>query len=229
MKGADKLWSHALQGRTTVAVEHKALYAKRKSCNVIGTIRGTKLKHQKVVVGAHYDSQIAGVGAYDNAAGVTTLLELARIFGKRQFRRSMVLTAFSGEETGGWGSSSYVENNRDDLKVNCIGMINIDGPCSVFPAQNTIWATGRLANLALRKMKEIGCQIRKPVVDASRFPFSDYYPFTRVKVPVVWVFEYPPMPYYHTERDTLQYVDLTKLAKATAVSKSMAIDLASRA
>jgi aminopeptidase YwaD len=229
LKGADKLWSHALQGRTAVRVEHKASYANRRSCNVFGAISGKKLKHQKVVVGAHYDSQITGVGAYDNATGVAALLELARIFGKRQFKRSIVLTAFSGEESGLWGSSSYVENNKDDLKVNCIGMINIDGPCSVFPAQNTIWATGRMANLALRKMKEVDCQIRKPVVDASRFAFSDYYPFARVRVPVVWIFEYPPMPYYHTESDALQYVDLIKLAKASAVTRSMAFDLASRA
>jgi aminopeptidase YwaD len=229
VKGADKLWSHALQGRTTVALEHKAFYARRESCNVIGTIPGTKLKQQKVVVGAHYDSQIVGIGAYDNGTGVASLLELARIFCKLQFRRSIVFIAFSGEETGLWGSTSYVGDNIDDLKVNCVGMINIDGPCSVFPAKNAIWATGRLANLALRKTKEIGCQIQKPVVDASRFPFSDYYPFTKIKVPVVWIFEYPPMPYYHTERDRLQYVDSTKLAKAAAVSRSLVFDLASRA
>ncbi len=84
--------------------------------NVVGFLEGSdkKLKNEFVVIGAHYDhigviesqggDNIAN-GANDNASGTTTVLELARHFGKtRSNRRSIIFALFSGEEKGLLGS-----------------------------------------------------------------------------------------------------------------------------
>ncbi|HEY0084061.1 MAG TPA: M20/M25/M40 family metallo-hydrolase, partial [Pyrinomonadaceae bacterium] len=110
--------------------------------NVVGILEGSdeKLKHEVVVIGAHYDhlgrggqgslASRAGEihhGADDNASGVAGLLELARTFaeGRRSVRRTMVFIAFGGEEEGLLGSSYYVRNPALPL-ARMVAMINLD-------------------------------------------------------------------------------------------------------
>ena len=55
--------------------------------------------HERIVVGAHYDTAGARPGADDNASGVAGLIELARLLGEAPSRRSRVeLVAFTLEE-----------------------------------------------------------------------------------------------------------------------------------
>ncbi len=94
--------------------------------NVVGILEGTdpKLKNEFVVLGAHYDhiglissengDKIAN-GANDNASGTTTVLELARYFGKeRTNKRSIIFALFSAEEKGLLGSKHLAEKLKAD-------------------------------------------------------------------------------------------------------------------
>jgi aminopeptidase YwaD len=112
------------------------------AANVVGILEGSdaKLKHEVVVVGAHYDHLGRGGqgslatregeihhGADDNASGVAGLLELARAFAqeRKRVRRTMVFIAFGGEEEGLLGSSYYVRNPSLPL-AQTTAMINLD-------------------------------------------------------------------------------------------------------
>ncbi|HEX8633210.1 MAG TPA: M20/M25/M40 family metallo-hydrolase [Pyrinomonadaceae bacterium] len=112
------------------------------AANVVGILEGSdaKLKHEVVVIGAHYDHLGRGGqgslaaregeihhGADDNASGVAGLLELARTFARerKSVRRTMIFIAFGGEEEGLLGSSYYVRNPSRPL-AQTVAMINLD-------------------------------------------------------------------------------------------------------
>jgi len=117
---------------------------KSKTRNVVMILPGEDetLKNEYIIIGAHFDHlgtggagsssravDTVGVhhGADDNASGVGEMIELAEKFArtKGSHSRSIVFSAFSGEEMGLLGSKYYVENPGIDLtKVNA--MINLD-------------------------------------------------------------------------------------------------------
>ena len=115
--------------------------------NIIGILEGKdiKLKDEYILIGAHLDhvgkqgSKIYFPGANDNASGVASLLEIAKILSSNDFslKRSIVFILFSGEETGLVGSNYYcthpvvpLSKTKLYINVDCIGAgdkINIGG------------------------------------------------------------------------------------------------------
>ena len=102
-----------------VSVEIEAHYIdeKRKAPNVIGILPGKhpELKDEYIIIGGHLDHLGVGLdgvvynGADDDASGVAVVLETARVLGQNHFRpdRSIVFTAWAGEELGLIGSRYY--------------------------------------------------------------------------------------------------------------------------
>ena len=109
--------------------------------NVIGILPGSdpKLRHESVIVGAHYDHlglgrfgtldpDSAGLvhnGADDNASGTAALLHIARRLRGDPPKRTVVFIAFGGEELGLLGSASYVRNPVYPLSQ-AVAMVNMD-------------------------------------------------------------------------------------------------------
>lgn len=93
--------------------------------NVVGYLEGTdkELKNEFVIIGAHYDhigvvAPVAGDsianGANDNASGTTTVLELARYFGKTgDNKRSIIFALFSAEENGLLGAKHLAKKLKE--------------------------------------------------------------------------------------------------------------------
>jgi hypothetical protein len=90
-----------------------------------------------IIVSAHYDHLGLGPvvegdsiynGALDNALGVATLIELARIFSKKanQTKRSILFLLTTGEEKGLLGSTYYTDHPVVPL-YKTIANVNIDG------------------------------------------------------------------------------------------------------
>jgi carboxypeptidase Q len=80
--------------------------------NVIAELPGADpvLRDEVVMIGAHLDSWHTGVGATDNADGVTTVMEAMRILkaiGARP-RRTIRVALWGGEEQGLLGSKAWV-------------------------------------------------------------------------------------------------------------------------
>ncbi len=98
--------------------------------NVIGTLKGTQLPHEFVVIGCHHDAW--GFGAGDPTCGLIAVVEAARVFGelaKAGWRpeRSIMFAGWGAEEHGIIGSTEFVENAREILTSRCVGYINLDG------------------------------------------------------------------------------------------------------
>ncbi len=60
--------------------------------------KGTELPNEVIIVGAHYDSVFASIGANDNGTGVAATLELAKIFAKKSPKRTVRFIEFTNEE-----------------------------------------------------------------------------------------------------------------------------------
>lgn len=93
--------------------------------NVVATIEGTDLKDEVVVFTAHYDSVRYSKGAWDNATGAITILELLHHYAENRPRRTVKFVFCGSEEIGLVGSRKYCEAHKDELK-NYIYNINFD-------------------------------------------------------------------------------------------------------
>ena len=95
------------------------------SHNVVATIEGTDLKEETVVFSAHYDSVEYAKGAWDNATGSITILELMHYFKENQPRRTVKFVWCGSEEIGCVGSREYCKAHQDELD-NVIFNMNFD-------------------------------------------------------------------------------------------------------
>lgn len=112
--------------------------------NVVGMLEGSDptLKHEVIVIGAHYDHLGYGGegsgslrpdtvaihnGADDNASGTAGLLELAQAFAARrqELKRSVLFLAFAAEELGLLGSAHFVASPTLPLE-RIVAMLNMD-------------------------------------------------------------------------------------------------------
>jgi len=83
------------------------------SFNIIAEIPGSDLKHEVVMLGAHFDSWHSGTGATDNAIGCSVAMEAVRILQAidAKPRRTVRLALWTGEEQGLLGSRAYVNKH----------------------------------------------------------------------------------------------------------------------
>ena len=104
--------------------------------NVLARLPGTTHPDETVLYSAHWDHLGVGTpdkngdgifnGAVDNGTGIGTLLELARAYGKAgPSQRSVVMIAFTAEESGLLGSEYYASNPVYPLGKTVAG-INMD-------------------------------------------------------------------------------------------------------
>jgi hypothetical protein len=82
--------------------------------NTIGTIRGSTLPDEVVMLSAHYDSWDAGSGATDNGTGSTVMLEAMRILRAAypNPKRTIMIGLWGGEEQGLNGSRAWAADNQ---------------------------------------------------------------------------------------------------------------------
>ena len=101
--------------------------------NVIGIQRGTLYPDTYVVCGRHFDSfsyeaMMGGgtaPGADDNATGVASVLESARIMTQYEFEYSIIYCAYGCEEMGLYGSEAYASRCQQQ-GMDIIGYFNND-------------------------------------------------------------------------------------------------------
>lgn len=98
---------------------------KETSHNVIATIPGTKKPDEIITFSAHYDSVIYSSGAWDNATGSVTIMELMHYFNENKPDRTLKFIWCGSEEIGLIGSYSYCVSHIDELK-NVLFNINVD-------------------------------------------------------------------------------------------------------
>lgn len=219
--------------------------------NVLGFIEGTDLKHEIIVITAHYDH--LGVhhdktfyGADDDGSGTAAILEIAEAFVEAKKngyspRRSILIMPVSGEEKGLLGSAYYVKNPVFSLK-NTIANLNIDmiGRIDANHTGNSnyVYLIGsdklstdlhkisENANSTYTKL-ELDYTYNDPN-DPNMFYYrSDHYNFAKNNIPVIFYFTGVHED-YHKPSDTPEKLDFKKIEKIARLVFYTAWELANR-
>ena len=174
------------------------------SRNVVGVIEGSDpaLKHQYLVLSAHLDHVGMGQavdgdtiynGAMDNAAGIATILEVARRFQAKgaKPRRSILFVALTAEEKGLVGSG-YFANYPTVPRQALVANLNLDMPILTFPLQDLVVLGGERSTLGpvLAAAAAAGEGLKivpDPSPEEMFFVRSDHYSFVQAGIPAVSV------------------------------------------
>ncbi len=248
--------SQVLEG---VRVQLKAVNAEsgvQASYNVAGLLPGSDpaLRDQTILVTAHYDH--LGVqngklypGANDNASGVAAMLEVARLLAARPPARSVLFLAFGSEEQLMLGSYHYVSHplrplatTQAVLNLDMIGRPEEHTPESLGAYEltatrsNQLNLVGAVFHPGLHSVLEreaarleIDLSTKFDRDSSMRALFRcDHLPFLQKGLPAVWVFG-GFHPGYHEPSDTVDRLDLDKIATAVRLTVSSVRALAQEA
>lgn len=219
--------------------------------NVVGVLEGSdsKLKHEYVVISAHLDHLGVGRpvdgdtiynGAMDNASGVASVIEAAKILsaGPRP-KRSILFITVTGEELGELGSQ-YFATKPTVPRKDIVGDLNMDMYLPLFPlrfleiqglGESTLGNDAR----AVCQLNDVEPQFDKQP-EENRFVRSDQVNFVKQGIPALafkfgWTPDSPEEKTfndwvkirYHKPSDDLQQpVDKVAAAQFTVLLSQLA-------
>lgn len=223
--------------------------------NVVGILEGSdpKLKKEYVVISAHLDHLGVGRavngdaiynGAMDNASGVASVIECAKILAAGpKPKRSFIFIALTGEEMGELGSA-YFAAKPTVPKSQLVADLNMDMYLPLFPlryievqglGESTLGNDAR----AIGQLNDVEVQFEKQP-EENRFIRSDQVNFVANGIPALafkfgWTPDSPEMKTfndwvktrYHQPSDDLeQPVDKAAAAQFTAMLAKLATRVA---
>ena len=187
----------------TLSVSYATTHNDIESYNVIGLIPGSDrvLKNEYVVHSAHLDH--VGIsrpqngdsiynGAHDNASGVASLLEIARIYktSNAKPKRSILIVMVTAEEMGLLGSS-YFAANPTVPKASIVADVNTDMPTVIAPLLSVVPLGAEhssLMNNVKFAANYLGLEVEKdPEPNENRFVRSDQYSFVMNGIPALHI------------------------------------------
>lgn len=199
--------------------------------NVVGFIEGNDpvLKNELIILGAHYDhigivkavdgDSIAN-GANDDASGVAAVLAMARYFAtKKNNKRSILFTLYSGEEIGLLGSKHLAERLKEE-NINLYTMTNFEmmGVPMVGKNYEAYFTGFDLSNMATKMNEYVNSNLLDELPKAKEFQLfyrSDNYPFYKVfnkPCHAVSTFDFTNFDYYHHVGDEAELMDYDFMA-----------------
>lgn len=201
--------------------------------NLIVTLPGSSLPNEVIVLSAHLDSIVvregnaleAAPGADDNATGVATLLEAARLFSGYQFERTIKIIFFTGEESNLAGSRAYVQDHPTD---SIVGVLNLDmfgfdsnGDRCFEIHVGTLSSSDVVGQALTHAIKDHGLALRYDYLTTQATDRSDHTAFWEKGVPAVTVIQnffdnglpegcqgVDGTPWYHRPGDTIDKISI---------------------
>lgn len=193
---------HGFALKAPVRVERHSVVETIASPNVLGVIPGSDplLAKEVVMITAHLDHD--GVdpkaegdkvynGAMDNAAGIATMLEVARAFAESKDRpkRTIVFAAVTAEEDGLLGSQYLAKHPLVPAGGRVAGVVNLDMPVLTYDFSDVIAFGGEhstLGPIADRAVAKAGIRVSPdPMPEQGIFTRSDHYSFVVEGVPSI--------------------------------------------
>jgi len=223
-----------------LAVNVQATYdeSDRNAYNVIAEIPGTDptLGSEVVMAGAHLDSWHSATGATDNADGVATIMEAARILtavGVRP-RRTIRIALWAGEEQGLLGARAWAKQHldgetnaaaRDKFSV----YFNFDNG---FPPVTGFYMEGnepaqRIVSAWLRPLADLGVT----ETTSGSIGSTDHFAFTALKLPgfqAVQSYVGYDVRTHHTNADFVERIEPDALKQAAVVTATVLYHAAMR-
>ena len=173
------------------------------SPNVVGVLKGSdaKLSREAVVYTAHLDhlgistpvdGDSINNGAFDNATGIASMIEIAGAFAasKPRPRRSLLFVAVTAEEKGLVGSDYFAQHPTMPIE-DIVANVNLDMFVMVHPMKDMI-AYGAehssLGPIAKSAVERVGLKLGPdPAPEEVIFVRSDQYSFVKRGVPAVFL------------------------------------------
>lgn len=187
----------------SLSVKYSTNHTDIESYNVVGLIPGSDkvLKNEYVIHTAHLDHVGIGRavngdsiynGAHDNASGVASLLEIARIYktSGAKPKRSVLIVMVTAEEMGLLGSS-YFAANPTVPKASIVADVNTDMPTVIAPLLAVVPLGAEhssLMNNVKFAASYLGLDVEKdPEPNENRFVRSDQYSFVMNGIPALHI------------------------------------------
>lgn len=176
----------------------KVKYRRKTLRNVVGVIEGTdpNLKDQYVTVTAHYDhvgfsnDDEVYNGADDNGSGTVAAMEVARLISQSPLKRSVIVSLFTAEEKGLFGSKFFTDEHPS-LK-NTMANVNLDMVAR--GSTDTLYSIGesKLSSELRKITEEVNEEMTNYVLDFSEsngrlFNNSDHWHFHNNGIPCVFL------------------------------------------
>lgn len=224
-----------------IAVQGDTIHSR----NVVGVVEGydPKLREEYVLVGAHFDHLGTSLlkrdgkdqvqifyGADDNASGVATLLEVAKLVSSNRymFPRSVIFAFFGAEELGMVGSWYFLNRSFGEVD-DIVAMINLDmvgrsgreNRMQVFTADANVELMEIINGLSGRALS-----ISPEYTPTDYFP-SDHRLFYEKGIPVA-LFTSGVHRDYHTVRDTPDKLDYAQMGRLAEYVSAMTEVIANR-
>ena len=218
-------------------IKAKHEITEQRLANVVAVLPGKSRKEEYVIFSGHYDH--LGVtskpasddsiynGANDNAAGTTAVIMLAKYFkALNNNERTLVFTAFTAEETGGYGSQYFSQQFADPGKIIAMSNIEMIGTDSKW-GKNSAYITGY-------EKTDMGSIMQKnlegtlftfypdPYPEQNLFYRSDNATLARLGVPAhtISTAKMDGEPNYHKVSDHIETLDMENMAM---IIKSIAL------
>jgi Zn-dependent M28 family amino/carboxypeptidase len=199
--------------------------------NVVGFIEGNdpELKKEIIIIGAHYDhigfgEEVDGDtianGANDDATGVAAVLAMARYFAtKKNNKRSILFTLYSGEEMGLLGSKHLAARLKEQ-DINLYTMINFEmiGVPMVDKEYDAYFTGFDLSNMAPKMNDYVDYNLLGLLPKAKEFQLfyrSDNYPFYKAfnkPSHAISTFDFTNFDHYHKVGDEADKMDYEFMA-----------------
>ncbi|MHA1207503.1 MAG: M28 family peptidase [Candidatus Hodarchaeales archaeon] len=207
--------------------------------NVVGIVEGSdpELKDEYIVLGAHFDhisyefkngEKIVYNGADDNATGTAAIIEIGRVLvqQKEKLKRSVVIVAFDGEESGLIGSREFVKQNIVPVE-NVKLMMSIDMIGRYAKSNSLIMgAMGSLKGgdeMLFEIAVKHGIEIKKTKNEISSR--TDSKPFGQVGIPALHVTSGIIGP-YHKPKDDAETIDYEGMEKISGLLYDLTVEIA---
>jgi hypothetical protein len=193
--------------RTRVRIEAEGTAERVTSPNVIAVLPGSdpSLAAQHVVLSAHLDhlgvseaksgepaADRINNGALDNAAGIATMLEVARAAASAPTkpRRSIIFLASTAEEEGLLGADYYARHPTVPISQ-IVGNVDLDMPLLLYPFTDVIAFGANHSSfgpLVAGAAGSMGIALAPdPMPQEGIFTRSDHYMFVKQGVPAVFL------------------------------------------
>ena len=224
------LLDQASKGKTEISLIVDVRNEEKETKNVRAVIEGSKRTDEKILVIAHRDTANTP-GANDNASGLATLLELARVLPQYRLNRTVELMAVGAEEElGSLGSYNYCKMHKDELgKIKAV--INVDMVAvgsklkviseGIWPDRGKLKTSKELNELLIEEASRLNYFAEYGICS---FATSDEGRFIDAGVPASWLWK-PDDPYYHSTEDTPDKVNPNDVKVVCDIIKNAIIRL----
>jgi Zn-dependent M28 family amino/carboxypeptidase len=221
------------------SIQYKQSVTESPLKNVVGILPGKSKKDEYVIFSGHYDHLGVGKpnaagdsiynGANDDAAGTTAVIMLANYFAKQNNNeRTLIFAAFTGEESGGFGSQYFSQQFNPDqvMAMFNIEMIGTESKWGTNSAFITGYEKSDMGKILEKNLEGTNFKFYPdPYPTQQLFYRSDNATLARQGVPAhtISTSKMDSEKYYHTQDDEIETLDMKNMAaiiKAIAISST---------